>query len=104
MVVWRSIPARSTNRPTSTELGLTSHASVDVMLALEELSLDHRVPDEVLFESTFLRRSVHNIAQVIESFVDGGMDVTMPGEVDGHRDSLATLSDRSCAKFSRRTK
>ena len=48
------------------ELGLTSHASVDVMLALEE-QFDIEFPDEVLKKSTF--ESVHNIAQVIESLV-----------------------------------
>jgi acyl carrier protein len=47
-------------------LGLTSHASVDVMLALEE-EFDIEFPDEVLKKSTF--ESVHNIAQVIESLV-----------------------------------
>lgn len=48
------------------ELGLTSHASVDVMLALEE-EFDIEFPDEVLKKSTF--ESVHNIAQVIEGLV-----------------------------------
>jgi acyl carrier protein len=48
------------------DLGLTSHASVDVMLALEE-EFDIEFPDEVLKKSTF--ESVHNIAQVIESLV-----------------------------------
>jgi acyl carrier protein len=48
------------------ELGLTSHASVDVMLALEE-EFDIEFPDEVLKKSTF--ESIHNIAQVIESLV-----------------------------------
>jgi acyl carrier protein len=48
------------------ELGLTSHASVDVMLALEE-QFDIEFPDEVLKKSTF--ESVHNIAQVIESLL-----------------------------------
>ena len=48
------------------ELGLTSHASVDVMLALED-AFDIEFPDEVLKKSTFA--SVHNIAQVIESLV-----------------------------------
>ena len=48
------------------ELGLTSHASVDVMLALEE-QFDIEFPDEVLKKSTF--ESVHNIAHVIESLV-----------------------------------
>jgi acyl carrier protein len=48
------------------ELGLTSHASVDVMLALEE-AFDIEFPDEVLKKSTF--ETVHNIAQVIESLV-----------------------------------
>ncbi len=41
------------------ELGLTSHASVDVMLALED-AFDIEFPDEVLKKSTFA--SVHNIA------------------------------------------
>jgi acyl carrier protein len=48
------------------ELGLTSHASVDVMLALED-AFDIEFPDEVLKKSTFA--SVHNIGQVIESLV-----------------------------------
>ena len=48
------------------ELGLTSHASVDVMLALED-AFDIEFPDEVLKKSTF--ESVRNIAQVIESLV-----------------------------------
>ena len=47
-------------------LGLTSHASVDVMLALED-AFDIEFPDEVLKKSTF--ESVRNIAQVIESLV-----------------------------------
>ena len=48
------------------DLGLTSHASVDVMLALED-AFDIEFPDEVLKKSTFA--SVHNIAQVVESLV-----------------------------------
>jgi acyl carrier protein len=48
------------------KLGLTSHASVDVMLALED-AFDIEFPDEVLKKSTF--ESVHNIAQVVESLV-----------------------------------
>jgi acyl carrier protein len=48
------------------ELGLTSHASVDVMLALED-EFDIEFPEEVLKKSTF--ESVHNIAQVIEGLV-----------------------------------
>jgi acyl carrier protein len=48
------------------QLGLTSHASVDVMLALEE-AFDIEFPEEVLKKSTF--ESVHNIAQVIDSLV-----------------------------------
>jgi acyl carrier protein len=48
------------------DLGLTSHASVDVMLALED-AFDIEFPDEVLKKSTFA--SVHNIGQVIESLV-----------------------------------
>jgi acyl carrier protein len=48
------------------ELGLTSHASVDVMLALED-EFDIEFPEEVLKKATF--ESVHNIAQVIEGLV-----------------------------------
>ena len=48
------------------DLGLTSHASVDVMLALED-AFDVEFPDEVLKKSTFA--SVHNIAQVVEGLV-----------------------------------
>jgi acyl carrier protein len=48
------------------ELGLTSHASVDVMLALED-AFDIEFPDEVLKKSTFA--SVYNIAQVVEGLV-----------------------------------
>ena len=48
------------------ELGLTSHASVDVMLALEE-EFDIEFPEEVLKKSTFA--SIHNIGQVVESLV-----------------------------------
>ena len=48
------------------ELGLTSHASVDVMLALEE-AFDIEFPDEVLKKSTF--ESVSNIEQVVEALV-----------------------------------
>ena len=48
------------------ELGMTSHASVDVMLALED-AFDIEFPDEVLKKSTFA--SVHNIAQVVEELV-----------------------------------
>jgi acyl carrier protein len=48
------------------KLGLTSHASVDVMLALED-AFDIEFPDEVLKKSTFA--SIHNIAEVIEGLV-----------------------------------
>jgi acyl carrier protein len=48
------------------KLGLTSHASVDVMLALEE-EFDIEFPDEVLKKSTF--ESVGNIEQVVEALV-----------------------------------
>jgi acyl carrier protein len=48
------------------KLGLTSHASVDVMLALED-AFDIEFPEEVLKKSTF--ESVHNISQVIETLV-----------------------------------
>jgi acyl carrier protein len=49
------------------ELGLTSHASVDVMLALEDV-FDIEFPDEVLKKSTFA--SVRNIEQVVEGLVE----------------------------------
>jgi acyl carrier protein len=45
------------------ELGLTSHSSVNVMLALED-EFDIEFPDEVLKKSTFA--SVRNIEQVVE--------------------------------------
>jgi acyl carrier protein len=48
------------------KLGLTSHASVDVMLALED-AFGIEFPEEVLKKSTF--ESVHNISQVIEGLV-----------------------------------
>ena len=48
------------------ELGLTSHASVDVMLALED-AFDIEFPDEVLKKSTFA--SIRNIEQVVEGLV-----------------------------------
>jgi acyl carrier protein len=44
------------------ELGLTSHASVNVMLALEDV-FEIEFPDEVLKKSTFA--SVHSIEQVL---------------------------------------
>ncbi len=48
------------------EFGLTSHASVDVMLALEE-EFDIEFPEEVLTKSTFA--SIDSIGQVVESLV-----------------------------------
>lgn len=48
------------------KLGLTSHASVDVMLALED-EFDIEFPDEVLKKSTFA--SLRNIEQVVEGLV-----------------------------------
>jgi len=48
------------------ELGLTSTASVNVMLAIEE-AFDIEFPDEVLKKSTFA--SVRNIEQVVESLL-----------------------------------
>jgi len=48
------------------ELGLTSTASVNVMLALEE-AFGVEFPDEVLKKSTFA--SVRNIEQVVEGLV-----------------------------------
>ena len=92
------------------ELGLTSHASVDVMLALEE-EFDIEFPDEVLKKSTF--ESVHNIAQVIEGLSSqSGRVISLPSEVDGHRvrvgcdvadvedvqNSLAAFGDRYLRK------
>jgi len=48
------------------KLGLTSHAAVDVMLALEE-AFDIEFPEEVLKKSSFA--SVHNITQLVEGLV-----------------------------------
>jgi acyl carrier protein len=48
------------------DLGLTSHASVDVMLALED-AFDIEFPDEVLKKSTFA--SVRSIEEVVEGLV-----------------------------------
>lgn len=48
------------------ELGLTSLASVNVMLALED-AFGIEFPDEVLKKSTFA--SVRNIEQVVEGLV-----------------------------------
>jgi acyl carrier protein len=53
-------------QPDLYELGLTSHASVNVMLALED-EFDIEFPDEVLKKSTFA--SVRNIEQVVEGLV-----------------------------------
>jgi acyl carrier protein len=46
------------------ELGLTSHASVNVMLALED-EFDIEFPDEALKKSTFA--SINNIEAVVAS-------------------------------------
>jgi acyl carrier protein len=48
------------------ELGLTSHASVDVMLALED-EFDIEFPEEVLKKATFA--SIRNIEQVVADLV-----------------------------------
>ena len=48
------------------DLGLTSHASVDIMLALED-AFDIEFPEEVLKKSTFA--SIRNIEQVIADLV-----------------------------------
>ena len=48
------------------KLGLTSHASVDVMLALED-EFGIEFPNEVLKQSTFA--SIRNIEQVVEGLV-----------------------------------
>ena len=48
------------------ELGLTSTASVNVMLALED-AFGIEFPDEVLKKSTFA--SIRNIEQVVEGLV-----------------------------------
>ena len=66
MVVWRSIHGEVDEQADLYQLGLTSHASVDVMLALED-AFDIEFPDEVLKKSTFA--SVHNIEHVVESLV-----------------------------------
>jgi len=55
------------------ELGLTSFASVNVMLALED-AFDIEFPDEVLKKGTFA--SVRNIEQVIEGLVKSSDDAT----------------------------
>ena len=49
------------------ELGLTSHASVDVMLALED-EFGIEFPDETLKKSTFA--SISNIERVVSSLAD----------------------------------
>ena len=49
------------------ELGLTSLASVNVMLALED-AFDIEFPEEVVKKSTFA--SVRNIEQVVEGLVN----------------------------------
>lgn len=49
------------------EFGLSSHASVNVMLALED-EFDIEFPDEALKKSTFA--SILNIEQVIASLLD----------------------------------
>jgi len=46
--------------------GMTSHASVNVMLAVED-AFGIEFPERMLKKSTF--ESVHNIAQVIEGLV-----------------------------------
>jgi acyl carrier protein len=49
-----------------TKFGLTSHATVDVMLALED-AFDIEFPEELLKKSTF--ESIHNMAAVIDGLV-----------------------------------
>jgi acyl carrier protein len=49
------------------ELGLTSHASVDVMLALED-EFGIEFPDETLKKSTFA--SIDSIERVVSSLTD----------------------------------
>lgn len=49
------------------ELGLTSHASVNVMLALED-EFDIEFPDETLKKSTFA--SINNIEAVVTSLTN----------------------------------
>ena len=104
MAVWRSIHDEVDDQADLYQLGMTSHASVDVMLALED-AFDIEFPDEVLKKSTFA--SVHNITQVIEGLVNCQRDarsrqrrigefpwrrgdygesmITLPGEIDGRR-------------------
>ncbi|ORM37602.1 MULTISPECIES: acyl carrier protein [Williamsia] len=50
------------------ELGLTSHASVNVMLALED-EFDVEFPDEDLKKATF--SSVQSLATVVNKLLDG---------------------------------
>ena len=57
-------PHQIDNQADLYDLSMTSHASVDVMLALED-AFDIEFPEEVLKKSTFA--SVGNIAQVVES-------------------------------------
>lgn len=49
------------------QLGLTSHASVNVMLALED-EFDIEFPDEALKKSTFA--TVFNIERVVEKLAE----------------------------------
>jgi acyl carrier protein len=58
------------------ELGLTSFASVNVMLGLEE-AFDIEFPDEVLNKGTFA--SVRNIEQAIEGIVTSSADAASGG-------------------------
>ncbi|MFN8073386.1 MAG: acyl carrier protein [Mycobacterium sp.] len=51
-------------------LGFTSHASVNVMLALED-EFDVEFPDEVLKKSTFA--SVENIERVLEGLLKSSL-------------------------------
>ncbi len=91
------------------ELGLTSHASVDVMLALED-AFDIEFPDEVLKKSTFASVQQHRAGSRRSS--QSGCVISLPGEVDGHRvrvgcdvadiedvqNSLAAFGDRYLRK------
>ncbi len=52
------------------KLGLTSHASVNVMLALED-EFDIEFPDEALKKSTFA--SVTNIARVVDGLAESSV-------------------------------
>lgn len=65
------VPARDVSDDTDLfTVGLTSHATVNVMLGLEDL-YDVEFPEEALKKSTF--SSVDNLAAVLSSLVAAGV-------------------------------